>query len=239
MPYDMKDSYEALVPVVGGVMRSYTINFPVHAVVESLEIGLSPDAKLDFARPYRDIKPVIFYGSSIVHGTAASRPGTIYPAIISRDLNLDFRNIGFSGMAKAEPVLGEWLATLPMSVFVYDYDHNSPDLDHLRATHYPFYEIIREKNPDVPVIMITRPDYWTYPTKQEHILQRRDIIMESYLKARAAGDKNVYFIDGLSFFSTDHPYECSVDGVHPNDYGFFMMYKAVLPVLKKALAEAE
>lgn len=235
MPYDMKDSYEALVPVVGGVMRSYTINFPVHAVVESLEIGLSPDAKLDFARPYRDIKPVIFYGSSIVHGTAASRPGTIYPAIISRDLNLDFRNIGFSGMAKAEPVLGEWLATLPMSVFVYDYDHNSPDLDHLRATHYPFYEIIREKNPDVPVIMITRPDYWTYPTKQEHILQRRDIIMESYLKARSAGDINVYFIDGLSFFAADHQYEHSLDGVHPNDFGFVRMAQVIGITIRHAL----
>jgi len=134
-----------------------------------------------------------------------------------------------------EPVIAEWMATLPMSVFVCDYDHNAPNTDHLKATHYPFYEIIRKKNPDVPYIMITRPDYWTYETKFEHILQRRDIIMASYLRARESGDKNVYFIDGLSFFSTDHPYECSVDGVHPNDYGFVKMAQVIGMVIRHAL----
>lgn len=235
MPYDMTDRYEAIVSVGGEVMRSYTINFPVHAVVESLEIGLKPSAQIGEARPYRDIKPVIFYGSSIVHGTAASRPGTIYPSIISRDMNLDFCNIGFSGMAKGETVLAEWMADLPMSVFVCDYDHNAPNTDHLKATHYPLYETIRSKNPDVPYIMITRPDYWTCPTIQEQILERRDIIMESYLKARAAGDKNVYFIDGLSFFAGDHQYECSLDGVHPNDFGFVRMAQVIGTVIRHAL----
>jgi len=139
MPYDMGDSYEQILFVGEGGMRSYTVNFPVHAVVESLEIGLKPDASVGMAKPYRNIKPVIFYGSSIVHGTAATRPGYTYSAIISRELNLDFRNIGFSGQAKGERVLAQWLATLPMSVFVYDYDHNAPSVEHLKDTHYPLY----------------------------------------------------------------------------------------------------
>ena len=235
MPYDMVDSYEQIVYLDGEVMRSYTINFPVHAVVESLEVGLKPGAAIDSARPYRDIAPVLFYGSSIVHGTAASRPGTIYPAIISRELNLDFRNIGFSGMAKGEPALAEWMATLPMSVFVCDYDHNAPTVEHLENTHYALYQTIREKNPDVPYIMITRPDYWTLPCEQESILRRRDVIMASYLKARATGDKNVYFIDGLSFNSVPHQYEMSLDSVHPNDAGFIRMAEVIGTVIRHAL----
>lgn len=235
MPYDMTDAYEQIIHLDGEVMRSFTINFPVHAVVERLEIGLKPDAAIGAARPYRDLDPVIFYGSSIVHGTAASRPGYIYPAIISRELNLDFRNIGFSGMAKGEPVLARWMATLPMSIFVCDYDHNAPTVEHLEATHYPLYEIIREKNPDVPYIMVTRPDYWTLPRQKEHILQRRDVIMSSYLKARSAGDKNVYFIDGLSFNVLPHQYEMSVDGVHPNDAGFVRMADSIGTVIRHIL----
>lgn len=227
MPYDMVDSYEQIIQLGGDTMRSYTINFPVHAVVETLEIGLKPDAEIDTATPYRDLDPVIFYGSSIVHGTAASRPGYIYPAIISRELNLDFRNIGFSGMAKGEEPLARWMATLPMSIFVCDYDHNAPTVEHLEATHFPLYEIIREKNPDVPYIMVTRPDYWTLPRQQEHILRRRDVIMTSYLKARAAGDKNVYFIDGMSFNVGPHQYDASVDSVHPNDAGFIRMADSI------------
>lgn len=235
MVYDMVDSYEQIVKLDGEKMRSFTINFPVHSVVESLEIGLKPDAAVDMPRPYRDVSPVIFYGSSIVHGTAATRPGYIYPAIISRELNIDFRNIGFSGQAKGEKALAKWMAELPMSVFVCDYDHNAPTVEHLEATHYPLYETIREKNPDVPYIMVTRPDYWTLINDQETILKRRDVIMSSYLKARAAGDKNVYFIDGLSFNVAPHQYEMSVDGVHPNDAGFIRMADGIGTVIRHAL----
>ena len=235
MPYDMVDSYEQIAKLDGEKLRSLTINFPIHAVVERLEIGLKPNAKLEKPTPYRDIAPVLFYGSSIVHGTAASRPGCIYPSVISRELNIDYRNIGFSGNAKGEPVLAEWMATLPMSVFVCDYDYNAPTVEHLEATHHAMYEIIRKKNPNVPYIMITRPCFWTRITEQEDILQRRDVVMSSYLKARAAGDKNVYFIDGISFFAGPHQYEMTVDSIHPSDTGFLRMAEQIGCVIKRAL----
>jgi hypothetical protein len=235
MSYDMKDHCDQILHLESQEMRSLTINFPIYSIVESLQVGIVPGSKICAPRPYRNLDPVIFYGSSIVHGTAASRPGTIYPSIISRELNIDFRNIGFSGMAKGEPALAKWMASLPMSVFVCDYDHNAPTVEHLENTHYALYETIREKNPDVPYIMVTRPDYWTLPREQEFILQRRDVIMASYLKARAAGDKNVYFIDGLSFNVGAHQYEMSLDSVHPNDAGFIRMADSIGTVIRHAL----
>ena len=235
MPYNMVDSYEQIVELDGDIMRSYTINFPVHAVVEKLEVGIKPGADLGYGRAYRDIKPVAFYGSSIVHGTAATRPGLTYPAMISRELDLDFYNIGFSGVAKGEPAIVNWMATLPMSVFVCDYDHNAPTVEHLANTHYQMYEIIREKNPELPYIMITRPDYWYRITEQEHILKRRDVVMASYLKARANGDKNVYFIDGLSFGTAPHQYEMTVDSIHPNESGFVRMADSIGTFIRHAL----
>ena len=235
MPYDMVDTYEQIIHLEGEKTRTYTINFPVHSVVETLEIGLKPDAFLGEPAPYRNYKPVIFYGSSIVHGTAATRPGLTYPSIISRNMNLDYRNIGFSGMARGEKPIAEWMATLPMSVFVCDYDHNAWTVEELENTHHRLYEIIREKNPDVPYIMVTRPDYWTLPCDQETILKRRDVIMASYLKARATGDKNVYFIDGTSFNVAPNQYEQTVDAVHPNDAGFIRMADTIGTVIRHAL----
>lgn len=235
MPYNMTDYYEQIVKLDGGTMRSFTIHFPVHAVVETLEIGLKPGSALAPARPYRNILPVLFYGSSIVHGMAATRPGMIYPAIIARNLNLDFYNLGFAGQAKGEEVLARWMASLPMSVFVCDYDHNAPHAEHLEATHFPLYQTIREQNPHVPYIMITRPNYWTCPCDQEAILRRRDVIMRSYLKARETGDKNVYFIDGLSFNFAPHTYEMTVDGIHPNDSGFIRMADGIGTVIRHIL----
>lgn len=236
MPYDMVDYYENVIRLEAGIMRTFTINFPVHSVVETLEVGLDPQARLEEPKvKYRDLDPIVIYGSSIVHGTAASRPGLAYPAMISRELNMDYRNIGFSGNAKGEVAMANWLASLPMSVFVCDYDHNTPTDEHLENTHFRFYEIFREKNPDVPYIMISRPDFWTMPREQKNVLNRRDIIMKSYLKARERGDNHVYFIDGISFFATTHQFDHTVDGCHPNDTGFVRMADSIGCVIKYAI----
>jgi hypothetical protein len=232
MPHTMDKTYEQILQLECGRMRSYTINFPVHSVVESLEVGVAPGATIKEATPYRNVDPVIIYGSSIVHGSAAFRPGLIYPAILSRDLNVDFYNQGYSGNAKGEATHAKYLATLPMSVFVCDYDHNAPNPEHLEATHHRFYEIIREKNPDVPYIMITRPNYFTARKNGEDIMKRRDVIMRSYLKAREKGDKNVYFIDGMSFMTAPHQYDTVVDGIHPGDAGFMRMADSVGTVIR-------
>jgi hypothetical protein len=51
------------------------------------------------------------------------------------------------------------MAGLDMKIFVSDYDYNAPDPDYLKATHYKMYEKIRAKHPDIPYIMISRPDF--------------------------------------------------------------------------------
>ena len=231
-PYDLKDSYEQIQRFATRKLRSFTINFPVHSVVKNLYVGLQQDAVLQPGRPYRDLKPIIFYGSSIVHGTAATRPGLTYENIISRKLKMDFVNYGFSGQAKGEPAIAEYLAEQPMSIFVCDYDHNAPNVEHLAKTHFPFYEIIRAKNPDVPYVMISRPNVATNP---DSAIERRDVVIDSFRKARAAGDKNVYYIDGETFFLGEFENECTMDGVHPNDLGFTLMANSIGRVLTHIL----
>lgn len=232
MDVNMVDAYEQKIDVPGkACMRAYTINFPVHCVVETLEVGIAPGSQLAEGKKYRDKEQIVFYGSSIVHGTAATRPGLIYENNVCRALDMDYINLGFSGNAMGEEAIARWMATLPMSVFVCDYDYNAPTCEHLEKTHYPLYQIIREKNPDVPYIMITRPNYWT-AGDNEDTLNRRDIVMRSYLKAREAGDKNVYFIDGTAFFENADMYDCTMDGVHPNDTGFIRMGETIAALIR-------
>ena len=235
MAYNMKDGYEQLIALNGERLRSFTVNFPIRAIVDSVEIGVRPGAKIGLPKSYRDIAPITFYGSSIVHGVTASRPGCTYPSIISRELNVDFRNVGLAGCAKGEPELAEYLATLPTSVFVCDYDHNTNSTQHLKETHCRFYEIIREKNPELPYIMVTAPDYWPRVNSWDSLLSHRDVIMSSYLKARESGDKNVYFIDGMSFNVGAHQYETSVDSIHPNDAGYIRMADGIGSVIRHVL----
>ena len=207
--------------------REITVYMPMGTTVSEFEIGLKKGSTLSEHKGYKYKTPVVFYGSSITNGYAASRPGNMYEAFISRKLDCDFINLGFSGAAKGEPVLAEYIAGLKMSAFVMDYDHNAPNAEHLLNTHKAFFEIIRKKQPDLPVIFVTKPDAGLDEENQA----RREAILGTYMSARQSGDKNVYFIDGYSLFPDAARHDCTVDGCHPNDLGMYFMAERIGGVL--------
>ena len=212
-------------------ITEYTIYFPLYNRVKRLDIGLAPDSKVSSGADFLLDKPVVYYGSSITQGGCASRPGNAYPALITHETNIDHINLGFSGSCVAEPEMAEYISTLSMCAFVYDYDYNAESAEYLKVTHEPLFKKIREVHPDIPIIMLSAP----YNAKDTDDRARRDVIKATYDNAKAAGDKNVYFIDGGSVFAGEFADACTVDNVHPNDLGFQRMASAVLPVLKKAM----
>lgn len=218
--------YERLIRFPDRQMREIMIHFPLYSSVEKLHIGLRADAVVDHGMRYRYDKPVVYYGSSITQGGCASRPGNSYQSIISIDCDCDFINLGFSGSAKGERAMYEYIASLDMAAFVMDYDHNAPTADHLRETHEPFFAAVRAAHPTLPVIFVTRPNTNLYAFGHAYGKQlddRRAIVYDTYRHALAAGDRNVYFIDGDSLFAGPHRDLCTVDGTHPNDAGFLRM----------------
>ena len=237
-PYGTTDGYEQLmrVPFRTREMRNVTVNFPTHARVKNLWIGVRPDAKLGKGKPYRNQKPVVFYGSSITHGTGASRPGLTYSNMLSNRFNIYTYNLGFSGQCKGEPAMAEYIAGLEMSAFVMDYDHNAPTPEHLEATHKPFFERIRQSHPELPVIMLTRPNM---RPELEINKRMRDVVYKTYTDALANGDKNIYFVDGGEFLKPYGDADAMLDGTHPNDLGYRGMADAISVHLEKIIAKSE
>ncbi len=235
-PLTTKDQYEGIIRFGERKMRSITINFPLYNDVKELYIALDGNSKLEHGDKYKYDKPIVYYGSSITQGGCASRPGNAYQSIISRQLDIDHINLGFSGSGRGEKAICEYMAGLPMCLFVSDYDHNAPNPEHLEKTHFALYETIREKNPDVPYIMISRPD-----VKLNRIgaSKARFVIEDSYRKALALGDKKVYYIDGEGFFRGPYEDACTVDGCHPNDLGFALMAEGIGQVIKRALHDVQ
>ncbi len=227
-PYDMEDGFQSTMEFYDEKrVREITLNLPLYASVCDLYIGLEEGATLLAPTPYKNSKPVVYYGSSITQGGCASRPGMSYQAIVSRELNLDFWNLGFSGSAMAEDEMVDYIKGLDMSVFVMDYDHNAPSLEHLKNTHEKMFLAIRKEHPDLPVIMMVRPNYPLSPDEEE----RKKVIETTYQNALDRGDKNVYYIDNeaLTALCKDNGL---VDRCHPTDFGFTSMAKAVCDVLK-------
>ncbi len=229
-PFEMTEGFESVAKFDSRRMREITINFPLYTHVEAVYIGLSKNAKILPTEGYKYEQPIVFYGSSITQGGCASRPGNSYQGFISRALKTHYINLGFSGNAKGEDIMAEYIAGLDMSVFVYDYDHNAPTVEHLEATHERMFNIIREKHPDLPIVIMTRPRYWLKDFEKD----RFTVIRRTYDNAVAKGDKNVYFISGHELMKYAK-YDGLVDDSHPTDLGFYSMAKVMIPVLKKIL----
>ena len=128
-----------------------------------------------------------------------------------------------------------------MSLFVYDYDHNAFNAEHLAQTHEPFFRIIREAQPDLPVLMLSKPDFdGNYTAASREVsARRRDIIRATWEHALDAGDSLVWFLDGETLFGTEDRDSCTADACHPNDLGFARMAQAVIPVVKEILYAAQ
>lgn len=230
-PLAVKNGYESVIETHLTGKAEVLIHFPLFANVTRLFVGVEEGSMVEAATEYAITKPVVCYGSSITHGACASRPGNCYENILARVLDCDFLNLGFSGSAYGEDAIATYIATLDMSAFVLDYDHNSPSPAHLCRHHERFFKIVREAQPTLPILMLSRPQ--PRPSAEER--ERLAVVRATYENALAAGDQNVYFIPGTELM-WEMKNEGLVDNVHPNDAGFWNMARAIAPVLRKMLS---
>ena len=102
------------------------------------------------------------------------------------------------------------------------YDGNV-SVDHLRRTHFKFYETYRRVRKDTPIIFMSVLCFDNYPDTGE----RRTILRQSFIDSQQQGDPNVYFIDGETLFGAEDREICTVEGIHPNDLGFYRIAKVI------------
>ncbi len=227
--------YCRVLEVGKGGMREYTLNMPLYNGVKEILIGIEEGSKLAKHSDYRIGKPVVYYGSSITQGGCASRPGLSYQAMISRKLDCEYLNLGFSGNCKGEKAIVDYIAGLDMCAFVLDYDHNAPTVEHLQATHKDVYTAVRAKHPDIPIVMASKPDFWY---GDPAAVQRRNVVYKTYIEAFESGDTNVYFVDGSQMFDSLIRDDCTVDGCHPNDLGMYGMARHIGAALEAGLRKS-
>lgn len=212
------------------VTEDVTIFLPRNEIVKNVEVEIPDGATVESPTPYAYAKPILFYGSSITEGGCSCNVSNAYNAVLSRRLDFDYINFGFSGSARGELPIADYIASLDISAVVLDYDHNAPTVEHLQNTHEAFYRRIRERKPDLPVLMLSKPKV----RYDEEDKACRAVIHTTYERAKANGE-NVFFIDGETFFAGQDADLCLLDGVHPNDLGFYRMALTIEPILKEIL----
>jgi len=217
-----------------GATKDFTLYFPLHCTVETLEIGLPQGATREPPTPHMRKGRVAFVGSSITNGGAAMRPGLTYVAIVGRLLDVEVVNLGFSGNCKGDEELADGVVNLKPVAVVSEYDHNA-DLKLLRETHRPFIGRIRAGLPDTPIILFcspVKPFGWEYDA-------RREVVASTWLSMRAAGDKKVDFLDPKGWFEGEDAADFTNDRWHPNDAGARIEAQAIANRLRTVLEKVD
>lgn len=219
--------------------RCITLNFPLYQGVKEVLVGLEPGSLIGPPPAYDDNKKVIIYGTSITQGGCANRPGMAYPNIMSRRINREFINLGFSGNGKGEPELARIIGEIAdPACLVLDYEANCVSKELFAETLPEFIRIYRERHPLVPIIVVSKVSFaqelWNKAQATLHE-ERKQLQRSVVEQAREAGDRNIHFVDGSAFLG-QFGQEATVDGVHPTDLGFLEMANHFTPILREILA---
>ena len=213
--------------------REFTLHFPLYCGVKEFNIGLNNGATVKAPTPWCDPRPVVVYGTSIQQGGCASRPGMCHTNIMSRMLNRPFINLGFSGSGRGQPAAAELLASVKNpAMFVLDYAANAKN-DGLEATLSDFIDILRKTHPATPILMVSvtpLADELEQCACTPYRMEQTMLFLNELQKRRANGDENIHFLDGSGLYGADWT-ECTVDGVHATDLGFYMIAKTMAPMI--------
>ncbi len=215
--------------------RIFTINFPLYQGVRKLRIGLEAAALIKAPPPFAIRQPIVIYGTSITQGGCAARPGMAFANILSRRLNAEVINLGFSGSGQAEPEVARTIATIPdPALLVVDCDANCSD--NILENRLPeFINILRAAHPKTPLLLISRIRFardWA-DSENERLRKKRMNFQRHLVERRQKqGDRHIHFLDGRSLLGEDGD-ECTVDGVHATDLGFFRMVEVLEPLIRR------
>ena len=127
-PSQEKTTTDCMVKNMTPEWREYMLYLSLYDGVDSLEVGVDEGASLEqpLAATPRTERPVVMYGTSILQGCSASRPGMAHTNMISRALDREVFNLGFSGNALLDLEIAHLMASVPdPAVYVLDYAPNA------------------------------------------------------------------------------------------------------------------
>ncbi|MBK8096382.1 MAG: SGNH/GDSL hydrolase family protein [Planctomycetes bacterium] len=216
--------------------RQFLLYLPLYNGVSQLELGVADGhdvAPLPPRPPER--KPIVAYGTSILHGACASRPGMAWSAIVGRELDREVVNLGFSGNGRLEPEVGLFLAELDPAVFVIDCLPNVTPQQVAERT-VPLVRQLRTTRPQTPILLVedrTFGNAWFHQKQQDLHQQRRQALRDAVAALQKDGVPGLHLLGGKELLGEDD--DGTTDGSHPNDLGMHRQAQCVIGALRPLL----
>ena len=201
-------------------MREFKIFLPLYDGVVNIEVGIDSNSVIKKPLKNRN-KPIIFYGTSITQGGCASRPGMVHTNIISRKLDLDCINFGFSGNGRMEQPIAKLMSESKPLFYVIECMPNMENQENVTNKTIPLVNTIRENNPEAPIVFVENfiPTSPILDEKRENEIRGMNLALKTeYQKMISEGYNNIFYIESKNAIGNDN--EGTVDGVHFTDLGF-------------------
>ena len=215
-------------------MKECMIYCPLFSELLSLEIGVDEGSVIEpLETPFRH--RILFHGSSFTHGYSCSRPGMAYPYQFMRKTGLLALNLGCSGNCKMQPYYTDFLEDIEADAYVFDAFSN-PSAALIQKRLPEFVDRMVKAHPGKPIIFqqtIYREGR-AYNQDTDRAEQRKMDVARELMNELCARYPDVYFIVPNA---ADDSHDTTVDGTHPNDYGYGIwaesIRKPLLKILKK------
>ena len=213
--------------------KEFMLYLPLWCELKSLEIGVDKDATIEaIPSPYK--YKVLNYGTSITHGASASRPGMTWSARMSRNLGIDFINVGFSGQGKMHKEIVPLLCKVECDALLC-YCFGNPSAQEIEERVDYFVDELVKAHPGKPIIFI-RPlhneaDLFDM-VKREQLRHKLSVVNRKMSEIHKR-HKDVYYLDEP--FPHGDDLEGSVDKSHLNDLGFDRVIQTYQPKIAKIL----
>ena len=201
-------------------MREFKIFLPLYDGVINIEVGIDSNSVIEKPLKNRN-KSIIFYGTSITQGGCASRPGMAHTNIISRKLDLDCINFGFSGNGRMEQSIAKLISESKPLFYVIECMPNMINKENVTNKTIPLVNTIRENNPEAPIVFVENfiPTSSILNKKRENEIRGMNLALKTeYEKMISGGYNNIFYIKSKNATGDDN--EGTVDGVHFTDLGF-------------------
>jgi hypothetical protein len=233
MPDAFPDNEAQLIAGMEPVERELVVNLPLYNGVEALAIGVEEGAAI---RPalVDPRQPLCMYGTSIVHGASASRPGMCHTAMLRRRLDWPTFNLGFAGNGTQEPAVAALLAELEPAAYVID---SLPNMAmHIPSIHErteAFLTTLTTARPDVPILVVGATTRILQPDLKARFTEADALLREIVGRVQDVGAKALRYLPAHDLLGDDE--DGTVDTVHPNDLGFSRMADGLEPEIRAAL----
>lgn len=219
-------------------MTEYMIYFPLYDGIEKLEVKIDEGAQIT-SGDHKIIdadKKIVMYGTSILQGGCASRSGMVATNILSRELNCEIVNLGFSGEGKMDSCMARAMAKIgDADMFVLDPVPNCTEMMCDTLT-YGFVKILRDARPDVPIVMVEGPMYPYYRYDSffnKYLPAKNAAFRRNYELLKAENPDNLYYVDSVNLDGVED--DGTVDGIHLTDLGFRHYADKLGPILQTIL----